>query len=104
MWPILRLDEASLQAPFASPKIFPKATAVRISTASRFNLFSLVAIKVMKLKVVALQPGNFEKNLELVDKIESVAKRKGVTSAQLCLAWEIAQSEVSTGLSFRDVS
>ncbi|KAH8548073.1 aldo/keto reductase [Umbelopsis sp. PMI_123] len=36
---------------------------------------------------------NFEKNLQLVDKIKQVADKKGVTSSQLCLAWLLAQGE-----------
>lgn len=41
------------------------------------------------------QPGNFEKNLDLVDKIQEVAAKKGhgVTPAQLALAWVRHQSE-----------
>lgn len=37
-------------------------------------------------------PENFSKNLELVDKINDFAKRKGVTPAQLALAWIRAYS------------
>jgi aryl-alcohol dehydrogenase-like predicted oxidoreductase len=37
------------------------------------------------------QGENFAKNLELVDKIKEIADKKGVTSAQLCLAWLLAQ-------------
>ena len=33
------------------------------------------------------QPGNFEKNLVLVDKVSEISKRKGCTNAQLALAW-----------------
>ncbi|RDL38737.1 NAD(P)-linked oxidoreductase [Venustampulla echinocandica] len=33
------------------------------------------------------QPENFSKNLDLVDKIHAFAKNKGMTSAQLALAW-----------------
>ncbi|CAG8784603.1 10851_t:CDS:2, partial [Gigaspora rosea] len=36
---------------------------------------------------------NFAKNLELVKEIEKLAKKKGVTSSQLCLAWVLAQGE-----------
>lgn len=36
---------------------------------------------------------NFDKNLELVKKIESIAKEKDCTPAQLALAWVMAQSE-----------
>lgn len=33
------------------------------------------------------QGENFQKNLELVDKLEPIAKKKGCTSGQLSLAW-----------------
>lgn len=36
---------------------------------------------------------NFPKNLELVDKIVSLATKKGVTPAQLTLAWLLAQGD-----------
>jgi aryl-alcohol dehydrogenase-like predicted oxidoreductase len=39
------------------------------------------------------QGENFDKNLELVDVIEDLAARKGVTAAQLGLAWVLAQGE-----------
>ncbi|MCW2748101.1 MAG: aldo/keto reductase [Nocardioidaceae bacterium] len=37
---------------------------------------------------------NFDKNLELVDKITELAEAKGVTASQLTLAWAIAQDVV----------
>ena len=36
---------------------------------------------------------NFPKNLDLVRKIEGLAKKKGCTSGQLCLAWLLKQGE-----------
>jgi aryl-alcohol dehydrogenase-like predicted oxidoreductase len=39
------------------------------------------------------QGENFPKNLELVQKIEELAARKGCTPAQLALAWVLAQGE-----------
>lgn len=39
------------------------------------------------------QGENFHKNLELVDKIGEIARRKNVTPAQLALAWVLAQGE-----------
>ncbi|HWJ90009.1 MAG TPA: aldo/keto reductase [Flavisolibacter sp.] len=39
------------------------------------------------------QGDNFQKNLELVKKIEELAKAKGCTTAQLALAWVLAQGE-----------
>src|SRR5580658_394029 len=39
------------------------------------------------------QAGNFEKNLALVSKVESIAHEKGCTAAQLALAWVLAQDE-----------
>jgi len=39
------------------------------------------------------QEDNFRKNLELLRKIEEIAKGKGVTDAQLSLAWVMAQGD-----------
>lgn len=41
------------------------------------------------------QGENFYKNLELVQKLEALAADKGVTSAQLALAWVLAQDVVA---------
>ena len=40
------------------------------------------------------QGENFYKNLELVTKLQTLAKAKGVTSAQLSLAWVLAQGVI----------
>jgi aryl-alcohol dehydrogenase-like predicted oxidoreductase len=37
--------------------------------------------------------GNLKKNLELVDKIEELAGRRGCTAAQLAIAWVLARGE-----------
>lgn len=39
------------------------------------------------------QGKNFEKNIELVREVEEIAKDKGCTTAQLALAWVLAQGE-----------
>lgn len=39
------------------------------------------------------QGENFQKNLELVDQIEVIAKEKGCTASQLALAWVMAQGD-----------
>jgi aryl-alcohol dehydrogenase-like predicted oxidoreductase len=39
------------------------------------------------------QGENFQKNLQLVKKIEELAKRKNCTTAQLALAWVLAQGD-----------
>jgi aryl-alcohol dehydrogenase-like predicted oxidoreductase len=36
---------------------------------------------------------NFNKNLELVDKLKEIAKKKGCTPSQLSLAWLLAQGD-----------
>ncbi len=38
-------------------------------------------------------PENFPKNLKLVDRIGEIAKKKGVTTSQLTLAWLLAQGD-----------
>lgn len=40
------------------------------------------------------QPENFDKNLELVTKIEEIARKKNVKTSQLVLAWLKKQSPV----------
>ncbi|MFA4927819.1 MAG: aldo/keto reductase [Patulibacter sp.] len=40
------------------------------------------------------QGENFAKNLELVDRVEEIAREKGVTAGQLALAWTVAQGVV----------
>ncbi|WP_327575430.1 MULTISPECIES: aldo/keto reductase [unclassified Streptomyces] len=39
------------------------------------------------------QPGNYEKNLDAVDRLAALAATKGATVAQLALAWLLAQKE-----------
>jgi aryl-alcohol dehydrogenase-like predicted oxidoreductase len=39
------------------------------------------------------QGENFQKNLDLVEKVEEIANEKGVTPSQLALAWVLAQGE-----------
>ena len=39
------------------------------------------------------QPGNFEKNVEAVEKLSALAKEKGGTVGQLALSWLLAQGE-----------
>jgi aryl-alcohol dehydrogenase-like predicted oxidoreductase len=39
------------------------------------------------------QGDNFQRNLDLVEKIEEIANEKGVTPSQLALAWVLAQGE-----------
>jgi aryl-alcohol dehydrogenase-like predicted oxidoreductase len=43
--------------------------------------------------VPRFQPENFRHNLDLVARIEAMARRKGCTPAQLALAWVLAQGE-----------
>jgi len=39
------------------------------------------------------QPGNFEKNLDAVRQLETLAQAKGITVSQLALAWLLAQGD-----------
>ncbi len=39
------------------------------------------------------QGDNFQKNLELVDRVKEIAQRKGCTPSQLALAWVLAQGD-----------
>jgi aryl-alcohol dehydrogenase-like predicted oxidoreductase len=39
------------------------------------------------------QPGNLERNLKLVEALEGLAKKRGLTTAKISLAWLLAQGE-----------
>ncbi len=39
------------------------------------------------------QPGNFEKNIEIVAKVKEIADEKGVKPGQIALAWVLAQGD-----------
>jgi len=39
------------------------------------------------------QGENFQRNLDVVEKIEEIAREKGVTPAQLAIAWVLAQGD-----------
>ncbi|MDQ3714263.1 MAG: aldo/keto reductase [Acidobacteriota bacterium] len=39
------------------------------------------------------QEENFDKNIKLVEKVEEIAREKGVTTSQLALAWVLAQGQ-----------
>jgi aryl-alcohol dehydrogenase-like predicted oxidoreductase len=39
------------------------------------------------------QPGNLERNLELLKPLEAIARSRGVTTAEVALAWLLAQGE-----------
>src|SRR6266852_9634262 len=41
--------------------------------------------------VAAIQGENFQKNLDLVARVEEIAREKGVTPSQLAVAWVLAQ-------------
>jgi len=47
----------------------------------------------IRRKQPRFQPGNLERNLELVKSVEQVAAARGVTTAQVALAWVLAQGE-----------
>ena len=47
----------------------------------------------IRRKQPRFRAGNFEKNLELVKSIEQIASKRGVTAAQVSLAWLLARGE-----------
>ncbi|KAI1360212.1 NADP-dependent oxidoreductase domain-containing protein [Xylaria arbuscula] len=49
----------------------------------------------VRLFMDRFQPENFDKNLELVDKLNAFAEKKGVTAAQLGLAWILSYSNTA---------
>ncbi|KAI4151220.1 MAG: hypothetical protein LQ340_003628 [Diploschistes diacapsis] len=50
-------------------------------------------LNMMQQRMPRFDEENFTKNLELVDKVQEIAKKHGATSAQYSLAWVAAQSE-----------
>ena len=51
--------------------------------------FEDIPEKDMRRTLPRFQPGNFENNMILVKKLETLAQKKNCTSAQLALAWLI---------------
>jgi len=47
----------------------------------------------MRRRQPRFQPGNLERNLELLKPLEEIAVRRGVTSAQVALAWLLSRGE-----------
>lgn len=46
----------------------------------------------LQFKFPRFQPGNFETNLQLAEKVEEIARKKGCTPAQLAINWTRALS------------
>jgi pyridoxine 4-dehydrogenase len=47
----------------------------------------------MRRNFPRFQPGNFEKNLELLSEVEKLASQKGCTPGQIAIAWVKTQSK-----------
>jgi len=52
-----------------------------------------VAPVMMRRRIPRFQGENFQKNIELVERVEQLAACKGCTPAQFALAWVLAQGE-----------
>lgn len=50
-------------------------------------------VEIAVLTLLSVSEENFPKNLQLVDTIAEIAKKKHVTSSQLTLAWLLAQGD-----------
>ncbi len=61
--------------------------------ASRFKSFDDLAPDDWRRASPRFQGENFQKNLDLVERIKDMAAEKGCTPAQLALAWVLAQGE-----------
>ena len=59
----------------------------------RFKTFEDLPPDDYRRTVPRFQGANFQKNLDLVRKVEQIAREKGCTPAQLALAWLFAQGE-----------
>jgi aryl-alcohol dehydrogenase-like predicted oxidoreductase len=47
----------------------------------------------LRARFPRFQPGNLERNLTLLDTLEAIGKQRGLTAAQLAIAWVAAQGE-----------
>jgi aryl-alcohol dehydrogenase-like predicted oxidoreductase len=52
-----------------------------------------IAAHDIRRKQPRFRPGNFERNLELIKPLEAIAAKRGVTPAQVALAWLFARGE-----------
>src|SRR5258705_1711088 len=52
-----------------------------------------IALHDIRRKQPRFRPGNFEKNLELIKPLEAIAAKRGVTPAQVGLAWLTSRGE-----------
>ncbi len=59
----------------------------------RFERFDDIPRDDYRRRNPRFQGENFQKNLDLVQRVEEVAAKKGVTPAQLALAWVLAQGD-----------
>jgi aryl-alcohol dehydrogenase-like predicted oxidoreductase len=59
----------------------------------RFHTIDDLAPDDYRRNTPRFQGGNFQKNLELVERVKDIAKRKQCTPSQLALAWVLAQGE-----------
>ena len=58
-----------------------------------FKRFEDLAADDYRRQSPRFQGENFDKNIKLVEKVEEIAKGKGVTTSQLALAWVLAQGQ-----------
>jgi aryl-alcohol dehydrogenase-like predicted oxidoreductase len=59
----------------------------------RFRRFEDLPEGDYRRKAPRFQGENFQKNLDLVERVREMAREKGVTASQLALAWVLAQGE-----------
>ena len=59
----------------------------------QFKTFDDLAADDYRRNSPRFQGGNFEKNLDLVRRVEEMAKQKGCKASQLALAWVLAQGD-----------
>ena len=59
----------------------------------RFRAFEDLPEEDYRRNSPRFQGENFQKNLDLVERVEEIARRKGCSPAQLALAWLLAQGE-----------
>lgn len=102
-YPLTALQtEYSLWARDVEPEILPTCRELGIGfvaysplgrglLAGRVQTYDDLAAHDVRRTLPRFQPGNLERNLELLKPVEEIAKAHGVTTAQVALAWLLAQ-------------
>ena len=78
--------------------VLPYSTLAHGLLTGKFSKSSTFGEKDFRVKTKFFAGGSFERNLAVVEKLKGVAADKGVTMAQLAIAWSLAQPGITSAL------